>query len=225
MGGGGHTASRISEPGSHANTADSALREGRATGWAAREARRCAPLGKARLPWRAGWGGGERGGGSSAKRAQPQEVAPTVCLPELRPSPPSETKRRRLPTYCSGKKSVWGGFVCIRGLLWRLRGAGMFSFCKVCHLPWQTRAGGEGHLAVPCLEKAFRQLITAAPLRLGKGTRPDVFALLPAGALGRGRPRRAGGRKPSESSRSSSPSLWVGAGQQVQKCRPSGGPV
>lgn len=100
----GHTASCISSKlGSHTNTADSVLREGRGTGRDRGQAMRRTPPGRLRLAGRMG--------APSERRGQPQSLVPTACLPVLQPSPPSETKHSRLPSLF-----LWGkvclGWIC-----------------------------------------------------------------------------------------------------------------
>lgn len=101
----------------------------------------------------------------------------------------------------------------------------MFPFEKSATF-WQTRIEGEGHLAIPCLEKAFRQLITGYSAVAGEGNTARCVYFTPCGHLGQ---REAPGRCASAICHvveslvnpllSSFPSSWVGAGQLVQMCK------
>lgn len=55
-------------------------------------------------------------GAPSERRAQPQLMVPTVCLPEFQPSPPQKPSIVSSLAYFSGEKSVWDGFMHILGL-------------------------------------------------------------------------------------------------------------
>lgn len=117
----GHRATRISsELGSHTNTADSVLEEGR------QQAGPCIrDKGQFNMacPPRKAQAGPEglrplmgSMGAPSERRAQPQLMVPTVCLPEFQPSSPQKPSIAFSLAYFSEEKSVWDGFIHTLGL-------------------------------------------------------------------------------------------------------------
>lgn len=55
-------------------------------------------------------------GAPSERRAQPQLMVPTVCLPEFQPSSPQKPSIAFSLAYFSEEKSVWDGFIHTLGL-------------------------------------------------------------------------------------------------------------